>query len=231
MRPIIIDSHFGVYIVAFSKLSRHTPTMDHCCCLQMWGLYRDPEGKHVFEGPTTTSSSGPASSGGSGSRQQVAALQTRIRELERQVQEGADSAHNGVSTTSTLNSVSGILYHRYYNYVVKLCTVELLLGIIIMLYCTKPPNNKAPKCTLFSRVKGRKGSTAPSEHRDGKLTSESSFRIVESGRNQKRGYNKPVKVPFSLVHYGKYSTRGVVSGNGCASCFIGSRPHPRAILP
>ena len=25
-------------------------------------------------------------------------------------------------------------------------------------YCTKPPNNKAPKCTLFSRVKGHKGS-------------------------------------------------------------------------
>ena len=28
-----------------------------------------------------------------------------------------------------------------------------------------------------------------------------------------RLHNKPVKVPFSLVHYGKYSTRGVVSGN------------------
>ena len=54
------------------------------------------------------SSSGPASSDGSGSRQQVAALQTRIRELERQVQKGAGSAHNGVSTTSTLNSFSGI---------------------------------------------------------------------------------------------------------------------------
>ena len=26
-------------------------------------------------------------------------------------------------------------------------------------YCMKPPNIKAPKCTLFSRVKGRKGST------------------------------------------------------------------------
>ena len=32
------------------------------------------------------------------------------------------------------------------------------------------------------------------------------------------------KVPFSPVHYGKYCTRGVVS------CFIGSRPHPRAIF-
>ena len=116
-------------------------------------------------------------------------------------------------------------------------------------YCMKPPNIKAPKCTLYSallsRVKGRKGSTvlprliasivggsllrrahfeslraaeaknaatinhlmskrqsvskqyfiiqgqrsqgltglatAPSEHRDGQLTSESPFRIVESG--------------------------------------------------
>ena len=28
-----------------------------------------------------------------------------------------------------------------------------------MSYCMKPPNIKAPKCTLFSRVKGRKGST------------------------------------------------------------------------
>ena len=27
------------------------------------------------------------------------------------------------------------------------------------IYCMKPPNIKAPKCTLFSRVKGRKGST------------------------------------------------------------------------
>ena len=34
---------------------------------------------------------------------------------------------------------------------------------IILFYCMKPPNIKAPKCTLysalFSRVKGRKGST------------------------------------------------------------------------
>ena len=119
---------------------------------------------------------------------------------------------------------------------------------IIGVYCTKPPNIKAPQCTLFSRVKGHKRSpvlprliasivggsllwrayfeslrvaeaknaatinrlmskhqkctlfsiqyfifqgqrsqgltglaTAPSEHRDGQLTSENPFRIVESG--------------------------------------------------
>ena len=30
--------------------------------------------------------------------------------------------------------------------------------IIMNYYCTKTPNIKAPKCTLFSRVKGHKGS-------------------------------------------------------------------------
>ena len=53
------------------------------------------------------------------------------------------------------------------------------------------PNVKAPKCTLFfiqyfifqgQRSQGITGlATAPSEHRDGQLTSESPFRIVESG--------------------------------------------------
>ena len=54
----------------------------------------------------------------------------------------------------------------------------------------KSPNVKAPKCTLFSiqyfifqgqRSQGLTGlATAPSEHRDGQLTSESPFRIIES---------------------------------------------------
>ena len=52
-------------------------------------------------------------------------------------------------------------------------------------------NVKAPKCTLFSKqyfiIQGQRSqgltglATAPSEHRDGQLTSESPFRIVESG--------------------------------------------------
>ena len=58
-------------------------------------------------------------------------------------------------------------------------------------YCMKPPNIKAPKCTLYSiqcfifqgqRSQGLNGlATAHCEHRWGQLTSESPFRIVESG--------------------------------------------------
>ena len=60
-----------------------------------------------------------------------------------------------------------------------------------VLYCMKPPNIKAPKCTLYSIqcyiIQGQRSqgltdlATAPSEYRDGQLTSESPFRIVESG--------------------------------------------------
>ena len=62
---------------------------------------------------------------------------------------------------------------------------------IIEIYCMKPPNIKAPKCTLFSiqcfifqgqRSQGLTGlAMAPCEHRGGQLTSESPFRIFESG--------------------------------------------------
>ena len=58
-------------------------------------------------------------------------------------------------------------------------------------YCMKPPNIKAPKCTLFSiqcfifqgqRSQGLNGlATAHCEYRWGQLTSESPFRIIESG--------------------------------------------------
>ena len=58
-------------------------------------------------------------------------------------------------------------------------------------YCMKPPNIKAPKCTLYSiqcfifqgqRSQGLNGlATAHCEHRWGQLTSESPFRIIESG--------------------------------------------------
>ena len=55
----------------------------------------------------------------------------------------------------------------------------------------KPPNIKVQKCTLFSiqcfifqgqRSQGLAGhATAPCGNREGQLTSENSFRIVESG--------------------------------------------------
>ena len=55
----------------------------------------------------------------------------------------------------------------------------------------KPPNIKAPKCTLFSIqyfiIQGQRSqalaglATAHCENRDGQLTLESPFRIVESG--------------------------------------------------
>ena len=52
----------------------------------------------------------------------------------------------------------------------------------------KPPNIKVQKCTLFSfifqgqRSQGLAGhATAPCGNREGQLTSESSFRIIESG--------------------------------------------------
>ena len=59
------------------------------------------------------------------------------------------------------------------------------------IYCMKPPNIKAPKCTLFSiqcfifqgqRSQALTGlATAHCEHRWGQLTLESQYRIVESG--------------------------------------------------
>ena len=61
----------------------------------------------------------------------------------------------------------------------------------IYFYCMKPPNIKAPKCTLFSIqyfiIQGQRSqalaglATAHCEHRWGQLTLESPFRIVESG--------------------------------------------------
>ena len=50
-----------------------------------------------------------------------------------------------------LHCTSQLKAHRWNCY-------PVLFICLMLLYCTKPPNNKAPKCTLFSRVKGRKGS-------------------------------------------------------------------------
>ena len=66
-----------------------------------------------------------------------------------------------------------------------------MLKTLNSIYCMKPPNIKAPKCTLFSiqcfifqgqRSQALTGlATAHCEHRWGQLTLESPFRIVESG--------------------------------------------------
>ena len=73
---------------------------------------------------------------------------------------------------------------------VGLCT-EYIEAVGIGSYCMKPPNMKAPKCTLLSIqcfiIQGQRSqelaglATAHCEHRWGQLTLESPFRIVESG--------------------------------------------------
>ena len=93
-----------------------------------------------------------------------------------------------------LETTSGEFARRFITQVlyILLCRGAAIPYIQVgVIYCMKPPNIKAPKCTLFSlqyfifqgqRSQGLTGlATAPSEHRDGQLTSESPFRIVESG--------------------------------------------------
>ena len=112
-------------------------------------------------------------------------------------------------------------------------------------YCMKRPKIKAPpKCTSFSiqcfisqgqrslRLTGL--ATAPCEHHYGQLTSESQFQIVESSRSYTNA---------ATINQLKYRSRTCITGNialrqwslankalGCTSCFIASRPHPRAIF-
>ena len=43
-------------------------------------------------------------------------------------------------------------------YIYIVYCIYIHVYIYIYIYCMKPPNNKAPKCTLFSRVKGHKRS-------------------------------------------------------------------------
>ena len=69
--------------------------------------------------------------------------------------------------------------------------LSVYIYMYIYVYCMKPPNIKAPKCTLFSIqyfiIQGQRSqalaglATAHGEHRWGQLTLESPFRIVESG--------------------------------------------------
>ena len=157
-------------------------------------------------------------------------------------------------------------------------------------YCMKPPNIKAPKCTLFSRVKGHKRSPVlprliasivggsllwrahfeslrvaeaknaatinhlMSKRRSvlyfpyntlfyghkgspvmprllpsivmGSLLQSAHFESLRAAEAKNAATINQLKYR-SRVHYGKYSTRGVV----CASCFIGSRPRHGAIFP
>ena len=111
-------------------------------------------------------------------------------------------------------------------------------------YCMKPPNIKAPKCTLFCKqyfiIQGQRSqgltglATAPSEHRDGQLTSETHFESLRAAEAKNS----------ATINQLKYRSRSCITENialgawsrankalGCASCFIGSRPRPRAIFP
>ena len=102
----------------------------------------------------------------------------------------------------------------------------------------KQPNIKAPKCTLFFRVKGHKGSPVlprllPSIAMGSLLRRAhfESFRAAEAKN-------------AATINQLKYRSRSCITGNialgawsrankalGCTSCFIGSRPRPRAIFP
>ena len=178
---------------------------------------------------------------------------------------------------------------------------------LIHVYCMKPPNIKAPKCTLLSIqcfiIQGQRSqaltglATAHCEHRWGQLTLESPFeslRVAEAKNaatinrlmskrrsvlyfpnstllSRVKGHKGSPVLPRLLLsivmgsllrraHFEslraaeaknaatinqlKYRSRSCITGNialgawsrankalGCASCFIGSRPRPRAIFP
>ena len=73
----------------------------------------------------------------------------------------------------------------------KVSKSEVHNRALYQFYCMKPPNIKAPKCTLLSIqcfiFQGQRSQaltgliTAHCEHRWGQLTLESQYRIVESG--------------------------------------------------
>ena len=108
----------------------------------------------------------------------------------------------------------------------------------------KPPNINAPKCTffpysaLFSRVKGHKCS----------LVLPWLIASIVGGRSLWRADFKSLRAAeaknVATINQLKYRSRSCITGNialgawsrenktlGCASCFIGSRPRPRAIFP
>ena len=73
-----------------------------------------------------------------------------------------------------------------------------------------------PYSTLFSKVKGHKGSLVlprllPSIVM-GSLLRRAHFESLRAAEAKNSATINQLKVPFSLMHYGKYSTRGVVSG-------------------
>ena len=85
-----------------------------------------------------------------------------------------------------------VIYGRHcYIHLWMVIDVHRCVHIYIYIYCMKPPNIKAPKCTLLSIqcfiIQGQRSqaltglATAHCEHRWGQLTLESPFRIVESG--------------------------------------------------
>ena len=85
--------------------------------------------------------------------------------------------------------------HIHFTYTVRVYSMYMYNLVcvhnIIYTYCMKPPNIKAPKCTLLSIqcfiIQGQRSqeltglATAHCEHRWGQLTLESQYRIVESG--------------------------------------------------
>ena len=130
----------------------------------------------------------------------------------------------------------------------SLLHVSLCFQTYLNNYCMKPPNIKAPKCTLFSiqcflsRVKGHKRSPVLPPVLPRLIAS------IVIGSLLRRVHFESLRAAeaknAATINQLKYRSRSCITGNialgawsrankalGCASCFIGSRPRPHAIFP
>ena len=125
-----------------------------------------------------------------------------------------------------------------------LAELQLFISFYNSNYCTKPPNIKVPKCTLFSiqcfifqgqRSQGLTGLTmAPCEHRWGSLLWRAHFESLRAAEAKNAATINQLKYRsrsciIENIALGAWSRENKVLG--CALCFIGSRPRPRAIFP
>ena len=82
--PFLVYVHMHIFTHTYMHIFTHAHTYSFtqthtfpCIGTQMVGLYRDPKGEHVFDGPTPAVTSDPS---------EVAFLQKRIKNLEKQVE-------------------------------------------------------------------------------------------------------------------------------------------------
>ena len=105
-------------------------------------------------------------------------------------------------------------------------------------YCMKPPNIKAPKCTLFSFIfQGQRSQALPrliASMVGGSLLWRAHFESLRAAETKNA----------ATINQLKYRSRSCITGNialgawsrankalRCAPCFIGSQPRPRGIFP